>query len=211
MKSAPKRGKYRTRDYTRVLRPQKDLRAFFAPLTIVIGLLAVVSVVVSGGTVGVGGVMPEYETTAVPPPPENLSLSTLMLSRTLCEATSSVEHLLCTSGSLSLPASRPIQLPKNRLTPVSAPPFLPHPPSLLRAYPQGDPNYSLLHSEDTYWQLATSMGGFPIKHFYKNGLSIRPHSGAFSSWHARECVMSRIHSLRVIFSRLIMNGWGSIQ
>jgi len=106
MKSGPKRGKYRTRDYTRVLRPQKDLRAFFAPLTIVIGLLAVVSVVVSGGTVGVGGVMPEYETTAVPLPPENISLSSLMLSRTLCEATSSVAHLLCTSGSLSLPASK---------------------------------------------------------------------------------------------------------
>jgi len=41
---------------------------------------------------------------------------------------------------------------------------------------QGDPKYSLLHSEDTYYKLASSMGGFPVKHFYKNGASIVPHS-----------------------------------
>jgi len=42
---------------------------------------------------------------------------------------------------------------------------------------QGD-DHLLLDSENTYWKLASSMGGFPIKHFYKDGVSLRPGSGA---------------------------------
>lgn len=40
----------------------------------------------------------------------------------------------------------------------------------------GDPNNRMLDSEKTYWKLASSMGGFPIKRFYKGDVSLMPKS-----------------------------------
>lgn len=66
MKSGPKNTKlHQLRSYRRLLRPQKDLKAFFGPLFGVLGILGIVSIVISGGTTGRQGVMPEYETNAV--------------------------------------------------------------------------------------------------------------------------------------------------
>ena len=58
--------RHQTREYRRLLRPQKDLSAFFGPLAVVIGLLSLVALAVGGAyTTGRNGVMPQYETSAV--------------------------------------------------------------------------------------------------------------------------------------------------
>ncbi len=64
---------HQAREYRRLLRPQKDLRAFFGPLVGVVALAGVVSLgVVTRYTVGRGGVLPEFETSAVLRPPHPL-------------------------------------------------------------------------------------------------------------------------------------------
>jgi hypothetical protein len=68
MLPAPKRRlkdrPHHAREYKRVLRPQKDLTGFFGPLVTTLALVGLISLAFTR-TVGLGGVMPEYETSAV--------------------------------------------------------------------------------------------------------------------------------------------------
>ncbi len=69
MQSAPRRKEkyHQARAYRRLLRPQKDLRAFFGPFIGVLALSGVVLLGLVAHTVGRQGVMPEFETRAVSP------------------------------------------------------------------------------------------------------------------------------------------------
>ena len=69
MLSGKKTSRHHTREYRRLLRPQKDLRAFFGPLAVTIGVLSLVALAVGGAyTTGRRGVLPQYETSAVRQP-----------------------------------------------------------------------------------------------------------------------------------------------
>ena len=41
----------------------------------------------------------------------------------------------------------------------------------------GNSENAVIDSEHTYWKLASSMGGFPVKHFFGHGASLRPSTG----------------------------------
>jgi hypothetical protein len=158
--AARRKVKYhQAREYRRLLRPQKDLRAFFGPLVGVVALAGVLSLgVVTRYTVGREGVLPEFETSAVLRPPHALQSARL----TPTPGPPCAPRPLC-----ALPAA-----PSSRASSPCPPPSQ----CCRHGAPQGNPNYSLLHTEDTYWNLASSMGGFPIKHFYKGGRSVVPNS-----------------------------------
>lgn len=162
MQSAPRRKEkyHQARAYRRLLRPQKDLRAFFGPFMGVLALSGVVLLGLVAHTVGRQGVMPEFETRAVIPRPCAVRVRWHGSAAALCR---------CPRCPRCLPPARSRLGPLRRARAPSPPSHTVVCPGVLL---QGDPKYSLLHTEDTYWKLASSMGGFPIKHFYTGGHSV---------------------------------------
>jgi hypothetical protein len=96
MLSGKKTPRHQTREYRRLLRPQKDLRAFFGPLAVTIGVLSLVALAVGGAyTTGRRGVLPQYETSAVRQPASPLLASRPLLS----PCPFALTHLLRSSSS----------------------------------------------------------------------------------------------------------------
>jgi hypothetical protein len=99
--------RHQTREYRRLLRPQKDLSAFFGPLAVTIGLLSLVALAVGGAyTTGRNGVMPQYETSAV----WRLNNPCLATRRVLARPCLAPPHLLLTSFSVPISAVLPSHL-----------------------------------------------------------------------------------------------------